>query len=134
VGALHCYIETTRMIQKRTLIRNVVLAGRSVQTGLYLTAGSTARSLVRSITSLRPHRWIGDPCGTIRHNGCYLAYSWGAAQSDDLLHWTEINDHAIKGLPKGTAAFTGSVVADRENSAGYSHTYVFHVYVSRSSF
>lgn len=80
------------------------------------------------------HHWIGDPCGTIRHNGRYLAYSWGAAQSDDLLHWTEINDHAIKGLPKGTAAFTGSVVADRENSAGYSHTYVFHVYVSRASF
>lgn len=29
MGALHCYIETTRMIQKRTLIRNVV-SGRSL--------------------------------------------------------------------------------------------------------
>ncbi len=106
------------------------LAGRSVQTGLYLTAGSTARSLVRSITSLRPHRWIGDPCGTIRYNGRYLAYSWGAAQSDDLLHWTEINDHAIKGLPKGTAAFTGSVVADRENSAGYGEDALIAVFTS----
>lgn len=65
------------------------------------------------------HRWIGDPCGLVRNGGRYLAYSWGAAVSDDLVHWTELNDHAIKELPPKTSAFTGSVVVDRDNTAGY---------------
>ncbi len=65
------------------------------------------------------HRWIGDPCGLVHFNGKFHAYCWGAAESDDLLHWTEINDNAITGLPKGSAPFTGSVVVDRNNTAGY---------------
>lgn len=65
------------------------------------------------------HRWIGDPCGTIKHNGKYRAYCWGGAESTDLVHWTEINDHAIKGIPAGISAFTGSVVVDHDNTAGY---------------
>ena len=65
------------------------------------------------------HRWIGDPCGTIRYNGKYLAYSWGAATSDDLIHWKELNDHAITGVPNGVSTFTGSVVVDKNNTAGY---------------
>ncbi len=65
------------------------------------------------------HRWIGDPCGTIRHNGKYMAYSWGGAESTDLVYWTEINDHAIKGIPDGISTFTGSVVVDKNNTAGY---------------
>lgn len=65
------------------------------------------------------HRWIGDPCGTVRHNGKYLAYSWGCVESTDLVHWAELNDHAIKGVPEGISTFTGSVVADRNNTAGY---------------
>ena len=65
------------------------------------------------------HRWIGDPCGLIKHDGKYLAYSWGTAESPDLIHWKEINDHAINGMPPKTAAFTGSVVADKHGSAGW---------------
>lgn len=65
------------------------------------------------------HRWIGDPCGLVKHGGKYKAYSWGAAESDDLVHWREINDHAIKGMPSATAAFTGSVLADTVGSGGW---------------
>ena len=65
------------------------------------------------------HRWIGDPCGLIRHGGRYLAYSWGAAESHDIVHWTELNNNAIKGLPPHTAPFTGSVVADTTGSGGW---------------
>lgn len=65
------------------------------------------------------HRWIGDPCGMVKHNGRYLAYSWGAYETKDLVHWKEHNRHAIKGLPKGIATFTGSVAVDCHNSAGY---------------
>lgn len=65
------------------------------------------------------HRWIGDPCGLVKNGGKYFAYSWGAASSDDLVHWTEINDHAIKDLPARTSAFTGSVAVDKNNTSGY---------------
>lgn len=65
------------------------------------------------------HRWIGDPCGLIKHSGKYLAYSWGAAVSDDLVYWNELNDHAIKQVPEGISTFTGSVVIDKNNTAGW---------------
>ena len=65
------------------------------------------------------HRWIGDPCGFIRHNGEYLGYSWGGARTRDLIHWQEFDNHVIKGMPPRTSAFTGSVVADTLNSAGW---------------
>lgn len=64
-------------------------------------------------------RWIGDPCGTVIYNGKYMAYSWGAAVSDDLVHWTELNNHAIKGLPENISSFTGSVVVDKKDTSGY---------------
>ncbi|MDE5876157.1 MAG: glycoside hydrolase family 32 protein [Muribaculaceae bacterium] len=65
------------------------------------------------------HRWIGDPCGLVKHDGKYLAYSWGGAESSDLVHWRELNNHSIKGLPPKSSAFTGSVVVDSINSAGW---------------
>ena len=65
-------------------MRNVVLAGLLVRAAAGMAAVSD--SLLYS-EKYRPqyhftpaHRWIGDPCGTIRHNGRYLAYSWGAAE------------------------------------------------------
>ena len=71
-------------------------------------------------------RWIGDPCGLMKHNGKYLAYCWGAAESTDLVHWTELNDNAITNLPKDIAPFTGSVVIDRNNTAGYGKNAAAH--------
>lgn len=65
------------------------------------------------------HRWIGDPCGLIRHGGMWRGYSWGAAESPDLVHWTELNREAITNLPPKTSPFTGSVVIDTDNTAGY---------------
>lgn len=65
------------------------------------------------------HRWIGDPCGLLRHGGRYLGYCWGAAGTPDLVHWTEINREAILGLPDNISPFTGSVVVDRDNTAGW---------------
>lgn len=64
-------------------------------------------------------RWMGDPSGLIKHNGKYLAYNWGAAESDNLVYWRELNGHAILDMPEGRAAFTGSTVVDKINSAGY---------------
>lgn len=64
-------------------------------------------------------RWIGDPCGAFKFNNKYMVYSWGGVETKDLVYWTELNDHAITGVPKGIATFTGSVVVDKENVAGY---------------
>ncbi|MDE7406926.1 MAG: glycoside hydrolase family 32 protein, partial [Muribaculaceae bacterium] len=96
----------------------------SLVLGIAFSAAGAGDSLYRA--PYRPqyhftpaHRWIGDPCGTIKHRGRYMAYSWGGAVSDDLLHWQELNDHAIKGVPQHTATFTGSVVVDKNNTAGY---------------
>lgn len=76
------------------------------------------------------HRWIGDPCGLLKHNGKYMGYSWGAAETSDLVHWRELNQLAIKGLPKGIAPFTGSVVVDSLNSAGYGKDALIAVFTS----
>lgn len=65
------------------------------------------------------HRWIGDPCGLVYFQGKFHAYSWGAAESEDLIHWKERNQNAITDIPTGVAPFTGSVVVDKNNSAGY---------------
>ncbi len=76
------------------------------------------------------HRWIGDPCGLIKHSGKYLAYSWGAAVSDDLVYWNELNDHAIKQVPEGISTFTGSVVIDKNNTAGWGNNVPIAVFTS----
>lgn len=65
------------------------------------------------------HRCIGDPSGLLRHDGRYMAYSWGAAESSDLVHWREINKHSIGGVPEDISTFTGSVVVDTANTSGY---------------
>lgn len=65
------------------------------------------------------HRWIGDPSGLIKHNGKYMAYNWGAVESDDLIYWTELNPSAIVDIPEGRSTFTGSTVVDKWNTLGY---------------
>ena len=64
-------------------------------------------------------RWMGDPSGLIKYNGKYRAYNWGASESEDLVHWKEINSHSIQGVPKGISTFTGSTVIDKNNTSGY---------------
>lgn len=65
------------------------------------------------------HRWIGDPCGLVYHNGMFHAYSWGCAESPDLLHWAEINRESLVDVPAGIGKFTGSVAVDTAGTAGY---------------
>lgn len=76
------------------------------------------------------HRWIGDPCGLVKYGGKYHGYSWGAAESPDLIHWSEINREAIKGLPDNISPFTGSVVVDKDNTAGYGENALIAVFTS----
>ena len=76
------------------------------------------------------HGWIGDPSGLIRYDGKYRAYSWGAVESDDLVHWNEINRHSIKEMPENISSFTGSVVVDKDNTAGWGENAVVAAFTS----
>lgn len=74
------------------------------------------------------HRWMGDPSGLIKHNGKYMAYNWGAAESNDLVYWTEINKSAIADVPEDRATFTGSTVIDKWNTTGYGEDAVIAIF------
>lgn len=68
--------------------------------------------------------------GLVVHDGRYLAYCWGAAESDDLIHWRELNNDAITGMPDNIAAFTGSVVVDKNNTAQWGDSTLVAVFTS----
>ena len=76
-----------------------------------------------------PPNWINDPNGPILLNGQYHLFfqfnplgdewghmSWGHAVSPDLAHWKQLP--VALSEENGTAIFSGSVVEDRENTAG----------------
>ena len=73
--------------------------------------------------------WINDPNGCVYHDGKYLMYfqhnpaattwenmHWGAAESTDLVHWTEKGD-ALFPDERGTM-FSGSAIFDERNVSG----------------
>jgi len=78
-----------------------------------------------------PHRnWMNDPNGLVFHKGRYHLFfqynpegdrwanmSWGHASSPDLVHWQE---HPVA-IPRTDTEeiFSGSVVVDHENTAGF---------------
>lgn len=69
--------------------------------------------------------WISDPCGFLYYEGKYHCYWWGCAESDDLVHWNEINRHSQLDVPRGLGCWTGCVVADTHNTAGFGEgTYI----------
>lgn len=65
------------------------------------------------------HGWISDPCGFLYYEGKYHCYWWGCAESEDLVHFNEINNRSQINVPKGIGCWTGCVVADANNTAGF---------------
>lgn len=63
--------------------------------------------------------WIGDPCGFIHYQGKYQMYWWGKVVSDDLVHYKEVSQKVMTGEPRDIAYFTGSVLVDKHNTAGF---------------
>lgn len=63
--------------------------------------------------------WISDPCGFLYYEGKFHCYWWGCAESEDLVHWDEQNNHSQLDVPHGKQCWTGCVVADVGNTAGF---------------
>lgn len=63
--------------------------------------------------------WMGDPNGMIYFDGKYHILWWGHAMTSDLVHWVQYNNNAMQGGPGGFGYWSGSVVVDNENTAGF---------------
>ena len=63
--------------------------------------------------------FMGDPNGPIKYNGKYHLFYWGHFTSEDLVHWTQLNTNALNGTPSGYGNWSGSVVVDEQNTAGF---------------
>lgn len=62
---------------------------------------------------------ISDPCGFLYYEGKYHCYWWGCAESEDLVHFSQQNAHSQLSVPKNKQCWTGCVVADAHNTAGF---------------
>lgn len=65
------------------------------------------------------HGWISDPCGFLYYEGQYHLYWWGCAESPDLVHFAQQNNHSQISVPKPLQCWTGCVIADTRNTAGF---------------
>lgn len=63
--------------------------------------------------------FMGDPNGPIKYDGKYHLFYWGHFTSDDLVHWTQLNSNALNGTPGGFGNWSGCVVVDEQNTAGF---------------
>jgi sucrose-6-phosphate hydrolase SacC (GH32 family) len=62
--------------------------------------------------------WIGDPDGLVYYDGTYHLFWWGHAVSKDLVHWKEL-PYPMQGGDGSFSYFSGSVVVDKKNTAGF---------------
>ncbi|WP_440135309.1 glycoside hydrolase family 32 protein [Chitinophaga sancti] len=73
------------------------------------------------------HGWIGDPDGLIKFRGKYHLFWWGHAVSNDLVHWQEL-PYPMQGGDGTFTYFSGSVVVDKRNTAGFGDSAMVAVY------
>ncbi|HZL11781.1 MAG TPA: glycoside hydrolase family 32 protein [Prolixibacteraceae bacterium] len=63
--------------------------------------------------------WVGDPSGLIFYQGKYQMFWWGKATSTDLVHYQQDSPKVMSGDDGSIAYFTGSVLVDKTNTAGF---------------
>jgi sucrose-6-phosphate hydrolase SacC (GH32 family) len=66
--------------------------------------------------------FMGDPNGTVKYKDKYHLFWWGHLRSDDLVHWEQLNTNALNGTPGGYGNWSGCVVVDEQNTAGFNST------------
>ena len=63
--------------------------------------------------------WIGDPDGLLHYHDRYSMFWWGKATSTDLVHYDQESTLVMTGGPANVSYFSGSVVVDKHNTAGF---------------
>jgi fructan beta-fructosidase len=63
--------------------------------------------------------WLGDPDGLIHYKHKFSMFWWGKATSADLVHYAQESPLAMTGDLGNIRYFSGSVVVDKHNSAGF---------------
>jgi Beta-fructosidases (levanase/invertase) len=63
--------------------------------------------------------WMGDPSGLIYYQGKYQMFWWGKATSTDLVYYKQESSKVMTGDDGSIAYFTGSMVVDKKNTAGF---------------
>lgn len=102
------------------LFNFIILLGTYAQENNFVSGDSLYKERYRNQYHFsQRHGWISDPCGFLYYEGKYHVYWWGCAESTDLVHFTEINNRSQVGVPKGLGCWTGCVVADQNNTAGF---------------
>jgi fructan beta-fructosidase len=76
--------------------------------------------------------WVGDPDGLIKYKDQYHLFWWGHAVSNDLVHWKEL-PYPMKGGKEGYHYFSGSVVVDKSNTAGFGDSSIIAVYTEHKN-
>ncbi len=113
-GTATCFIKIpimTRIFIRLLMLMSVVgkLCAQDVYTEMY-----------RPQYHASPRNgFMGDPNGPMKFGGKYHLFWWGHLRSEDMVHWEEINSNALHGTPSGFGNWSGSVVMDIENTAGF---------------
>lgn len=109
-----------------------------------MTTVDPTTDVERPAYHLTPRRhWMNDPNGLVRHDGEWHAFfqhnpegvdwgnmSWGHAVSADLVHWEEL-PVAIR-YTDDEHVFSGSVVVDEDDTAGFGAGAMVAVYTSHA--
>ncbi len=116
---MNVVIKMNRKIMKSILF----LAGCLLGIGLQLSAqpvDSLYKEKYRPQYHFSPKKgWIGDPCGFIHYQNKYHMYWWGKVESRDLVHYQEVTPFTMTGENIDMNYFTGSMVIDKHNTAGF---------------
>lgn len=76
--------------------------------------------------------WIGDPDGLVKWKGLYHLFWWGHAVSKDLIHWQEL-PYPMQGGDGSFTYFSGSVIVDKNNTAGFGDSIMIAVYTAHKN-
>lgn len=112
--------RTHKAIIAFMLLNIVILLGASAQENNSVSTDSLYKEHYRNQYHFSARKgWISDPCGFLYYEGKYHCYWWGCAESEDLVHFSEINNRSQVNVPKGLGCWTGCVIADANNTAGF---------------
>lgn len=114
--------RTHKAVLAFMLLNVIILLGASAQENKSYVWGSETlyKEHYRNQYHFSARRgWISDPCGFLYYEGKYHCYWWGCAESEDLVHFNEINPRSQVNVPKGLGCWTGCVIADVNNTAGF---------------